>query len=232
MKRNMLGTGFLLGAAMAGVTLLGANEAAACGGEWIPALEMMQVDYRPQGVARAEKDLEKGNYRAAAGAVIRMMPHIKSLKAKSSSSIVARAQRVLAVAIARSAGTLDVGREVPGYVQDTWLGKTPEARRENLQFAVSTLTRLGELKDHDPAVQTELGEAMAELDDRHGEAKGLLEKLAAKDLIATPEGYATLAKLRRGAGDNAGQQQALKRCQAITEDPTICSARADASLKS
>jgi hypothetical protein len=36
-----------------------AAESAACGGEWIPAMMEMepQIDYRPQGVARAERDL-------------------------------------------------------------------------------------------------------------------------------------------------------------------------------
>ena len=92
--------------------VVSAARASACGGEWVPAMMEMtpQVDYRPQGVARAEKNLENGDYRAAAGAIIRMMPHIKSLKVKQSSSIVARAQRVLAVAAVRSGGQLNVAK--------------------------------------------------------------------------------------------------------------------------
>jgi hypothetical protein len=215
-----------------GALLANAAQVSACGGEWIPEVEMMQIDYRPQGVAQAEKNLDKGRYTAAAGAIIRMMPHIKSLKAKESSSIVARAQRVLAVATARSGGSLAVEREVPGFIQDTWVGKSDTDRRTNLEFAVSTLQHLGELKEADPAVQTELAEAMAQLDNRRGEAKELLEKLAQKDLIATPEGYATLASLRKQSGDSQGQVAALKRCQAMSEDPNVCSQRAEASLKS
>jgi predicted Zn-dependent protease len=181
-----------------------------------------QMDYRPQGVARAEKDLEKGNYRAAAGAIIRMMPHVKSLKVKESSSIVARAQRVLAVATVRSGGELDVSRELPGHVQGTWLGKTSEDKQANLEFAVAALSRVSELKDDDPAVQTELAEAMAQLDNKSGEAKALLEKLAKKDLIATPEGYAALAELRQKRGDQKGSLEAMKRCQQMSNGSTIC----------
>lgn len=228
--------GFRFGLALSIVTagLATAAESVACGGEWIPAMMELepQVDYRPQGVARAEKDLENGNYRAAAGAIIRMMPHVKSLKAKKNASIVARAQRVLAVATVRSAGQLDVGREVPKFIQDTWLGKSREDRRANLEFAVSTLTRVSELKEDDPAVQTELGEAMAQLDDRRGEAKVLLEKLAKKDLVATPEGYAALAKLRKDKGDDDGFRAAMKRCQQMSNGSTICGSGAEPSQQS
>jgi predicted Zn-dependent protease len=229
MKKHWLGVRWAVVMTIVGGTFVGATDAAACGGEWIPEVE---VDYRPQGVARAEKDLEQGKYTAAAGAIIRMMPHVKSLKAKDSASIVARAQRVLAVATARSGGSLDVGREVPGYVQDTWLGKTAEARRTNLEFAVATLQHVGELKQADPAVQTELAEAMAQLDDRREEAKVILEKLAKKDLIATPEGYATLASLRKSGGDTEGQLAALKRCQAMSGSQSVCSQRVDVSAQS
>jgi predicted Zn-dependent protease len=229
MKKHWLGVRWAVVMTILGGTLVGATDAAACGGEWIPEVE---VDYRPQGVARAEKDLEKGKYTAAAGAIIRMMPHVKSLKAKDSASIVARAQRVLAVATARSGGSLDVGREVPGYVQDTWLGKTAEDRRSNLEFAVTTLQHVGKLKQDDPAVQTELAEAMAQLDDRREEAKVILEKLAQKDLIATPEGYATLANLRKSRGDTEGQLAALKRCQAMSGSESVFSQRVDVSAQS
>jgi predicted Zn-dependent protease len=229
MKKHWLGVRWAVVMTILGGTLVGTTDAAACGGEWIPEME---VDYRPQGVARAEKDLEQGKYTAAAGAIIRMMPHVKSLKAKDSASIVARAQRVLAVATARSGGSLDVGREVPGYVQDTWLGKTAEERRANLEFAVTTLQQVGKLKQDDPAVQTELAEAMAQLDDRREEAKVILEKLAKKDLIATPEGYATLASLRKSGGDTEGQLAALKRCQAMSGSENVCSQRVDVSAQS
>src|SRR5690606_31338200 len=72
------------------------TSAEACGGEWYPAI---QVDHRVDGVARAEKALERGDHVAAAGMVIRMMPHIQSLK-PTSSPLVSRAIHTLAVATA------------------------------------------------------------------------------------------------------------------------------------
>ena len=67
----------LMGACM-GVSAL-SQDARACGGEWYP--EVM-VDPRIHGVAQAEKTLQGGKRLAAAASVIRMIPHIKSLKAK------------------------------------------------------------------------------------------------------------------------------------------------------
>jgi predicted Zn-dependent protease len=139
---------------------------------------------------------------------------------------------VLAVATVRSGGELDVGREVPKHVQDTWLGETHDDRRANLEFAVSTLTRVSELKKDDPQVQTELAEAMAQLDDRKGDAQALLEKLAQKDLIATPEGYAALAGLRHEKGDQKGSLAAMKRCQEMRHGSTICASGAAPSRQS
>ena len=88
---------------------LQAQHARACGGEWYP--ETM-VDPRIHGVAQAEKLLSSGNRLAAAASVIRMIPHIKSLKAKPG-TLVGRAERVLAVALSRSRGALPVTSEVP-----------------------------------------------------------------------------------------------------------------------
>lgn len=198
------------------------SEAQACGGEWVPAVE---VDHRPEGIARAEKAVGKGQHAAAAAMIIRMMPHVGSLKA-SSSTLVARAQRVLAVATARNNGALPVGKEVPGYAQGTWLGKSEAHRSANLEWSVKTLRALGEIKKDDPAIQTDLAEAMAKVERHRGEARKILEKLAKKDLISTPEAYAVLANLRSQAGDTKGEKLALKRCESMAKSVAVCKASA------
>jgi len=198
------------------------SEARACGGEWVPAVE---VDHRPEGVARAEKALIKGQHAAAAAMVIRMMPHIKTLKAKNS-TLVARAQRILAVATARNSGALPVGKEVPSYAQGTWLGKSAAQRTQNLEWAISTLRTINGIKKDDPSVQTELAEALARVDSHQAEARQILEKLAKKDLIASPEAYAALAQLRSAAGDEKGQKVALQRCEAMAKKASVCKASA------
>ena len=60
------------------------RDAAACGGEWYPEVS---IDHRIHGVAQAEKSLANGNRLAAAASVIRMMPHIKTLKSKPGSLV-------------------------------------------------------------------------------------------------------------------------------------------------
>ena len=200
-----------------GVGLL-AHDARACGGEWYP--EVM-IDPRIHGVAQAEKSLANGNRLAAAASVIRMMPHIKSLKSKPG-SLVARAERVLAVALSRSQGALPVGAEVPDYVLGSWRGTADGESAANLAWSVSVLKRQSESKADDVALKTDLAEAMARIPEQRAEARGILEDLAKRDLIASPEGYAALASLRHQSGDADGQKLALKRCEAMAKSQDAC----------
>ncbi len=205
-----------LGACM-GVTVL-AEDARACGGEWYP--EVM-IDPRIHGVAQAEKTLANGNRLAAAASVLRMMPHIKSLKSKPG-SLVARAERVLAVALSRSRGALPVGSEVPSEVLGSWRGAAADESAANMAWSVAVLKRQSESKSDDVALKTDLAEAMARLPEHRAEARTLLEDLAKRDLIASPEGYAALASLRRQSGDADGQKLALKRCEAMAKNQDAC----------
>lgn len=199
------------------------SDALACGGEWVPAVE---IDHRPEGIARAEKMMNKGQHAAAAASVIRMMPHIKDLKTKKHDSLVGRAQRILAVSVARNNGALPVDKEVPDYVRGTWIGKTAKDRKTNLDWSIAALRKINDVKKDDPAIQSDLAEALAKVDGTKAEAKELLEKLAQKDLIVSPEAYAVLAQLRSQAGDEAGQKVALKRCETMAKNANVCKASA------
>jgi hypothetical protein len=198
-----------------------APKAEACGGGWWPE---ENIDYRVQGVARAEKDLENGNYLAAAGSVLRMIPHIRNYKATTRDEIINRAMRVLAVATARSNGTLNVGKEIPQEMHAAWLGNEEEGRVANLEWAVGTLKNASQAKADDVVIESQLGEAMAKLENHQGEARELLEKLASKDLLTTPEAYKALAELRAGAGDSDGRVAALERCKSMAKDAAMCEA--------
>lgn len=213
----------VMGIVFAGLTAVVAatampGEAEACGGEWFPEIE---VDYRPMGVAMAEKQLEAGKLDEAAATIIRVMPHIAQLD-PAKSKIVERAQRVLSIATARTSGTLDIRREVPDYALSHWSGKDAKERETNLTFAVNALRKINEIKANDPAAQTELAEALAKVDGGRTEAREILEKLAKSDLIATPEGYAALAELRAEAGDESGKTAAITRCEAMASDAAMC----------
>lgn len=202
----------------AGASLL-APDARACGGEWYP--EVMVVDPLIHGVAQAEKTLASGNRLAAAASVIRMIPHIKSLKSKPG-SLVARAERVLAVALSRNQGALPVGNEVPSEVLGAWRGAAEGEAAANLAWSVNVLKRQSASKSDDVALKTDLAEAMARIPEQRAEARTILEELAKRDLIASPEGYAALALLRRQSGDADGQKLALKRCEAMAKNQDAC----------
>ena len=63
---------------------------------------------------------------------------------------------------------------------------------------------------------------LARVPEHRSEARSLLEDLAKRDLIASPEGYAALAMLRSQSGDADGQKLALKRCEAMAKSQDAC----------
>lgn len=195
--------------------------ARACGGEWYP--EVM-VDPRIHGVAQAEKALQSGKHLSAAASVLRMMPHIKTLKSKPS-SLVGRAERVLAVALSRAGGALAVQSEVPREVLGAWAGGKEGQASRNVAWSVEVLKRQSGSKADDVALKTDLAEAMSRVPEHRQEARTILEDLAKRDLIASPEGYAALAMLRSQSGDTDGQKLALKRCEAMAKNQDACVAR-------
>jgi len=197
-----------------------AKPAEACGGGWWPEI---QIDHRVQGIARAERDLAAGRYHAAAGSVIRMIPHIRGYQHTTGDHIVNRALRVLAVATARTGGQLNLEKQIPRQLH-SWLGKDADERQASLAWSVQALKAVSKLKKKAPAVQSELAEAMAQLPAHRDSARTALEKLAKKDLLSTPQGYATLADLRAKAGDDDGRLAALQRCKTMAKDDRVCRA--------
>jgi len=208
----------MMAVTMSVVSLFTSASSLACGGDWYPEV---QIDPRIHGVAEAEKSLAKGNYIAAAGSVVRMIPHIERLQLNAD-PLLARAGRVLAVAIARESGRLALEQEVPSEVLGHWLGKTKLDQGKNLAWSVDTLRRELALQKDDPGLQTELAEALAKLDGGQDEARTLLESLAARDLIGSPQGYKALADLRQQKGDEAGQKLAMKRCESMAQASKVC----------
>jgi hypothetical protein len=182
------------------------------------------VDPRIRGVAQAEKALQSGKHLSAAASVLRMMPHIKTLKPKPS-SLAGRAERVLAVALSRAGGALSVQSEVPREVLGAWAGVKEGEATSNVRWSVEVLERQSESKVDDMALKTDLAEAMARVPEQRQRARTILEDLAKRDLIASPEGYAALAMLRSQSGDADGQKVALKRCEAMAKNQDACVAR-------
>ena len=187
----------MLAVSISVVSLLTSASSLACGGDWYPEVH---IDPRIRGVAEAEKTLAKGNYIAAAGSVVRMIPQIETLRGQSRDPLLARAARVLSVAIAREGGKLSLEREVPAEVLGHWLGKSKLDQSKNLAWSVDTLRRELSLRKDEPGLMTELGEALSKVDGGQDEARTILESLAARDLVGSPQGYQVLAELRRQKG--------------------------------
>ena len=59
-------------------------------------------------------------------------------------------------------------------------------------------------------------------DQYRADARATLEDLATKDLLAEPEAWATLARLRADAGENTGAAKAAKACRKMTKRKGVC----------
>ena len=177
-------------------------EAVACG-ESIS----FEVDAKVMLLSQAESSLGAGKARAAAISVLNAFPKLRT--ATAGDAMLARAQRIAALAVVRTEGLLSVG--------EVFQASTAEQRRGNLEWAASTLRRLNEEKKNTPALQTELGEALSKLPETRGEALALLDKLAKKDLVTSAYGWAALAKLRKESGDLDGHEAAMKRYAALSK---------------
>lgn len=201
--RIVLGLGLLAAAVPAAP-----SAAHACGDVFVP-----EIDHRIQGLASAEKTLREGSSVAAAQSVVRMFPEIRSIN-PGKDGMLGRAQRTLAIALVREDGAIDL--------DVTWRGRTAEQKKKNLAWAVSALERAKQQRPNDPSVETDLAEALAKVDDRHDEARRTLQSLADRDLVASPHGYAALARLQKEAGDDKARELAVQRCTAMAKDPAIC----------
>jgi hypothetical protein len=93
-----------------------------------------------------------------------------------------------------------------------------------LEVAVIKLRQRLAALPADPARLTDLGEALASLPKHHKEARLVLERLAARDLVTTAYGYAALSRLRGLIKDESGAKQALDACRKLDEKGLACPA--------
>jgi len=199
-----------------------AHDAEACG----MSVRMDPTPAKPspvQEIARAEKALDAGQHLVAAKAVLGTFPTIRSTTA-GKIPLETRALRVFAMAVVRSEGAVD---EKKAHVASAngveW---TPAA---NLAWAVQSLREIDQARPNQPTVQADLGEALSKLPSGEAESLRILQGLAQKDLMGSPQAYAALAKLRGRQGDTAGALAALKRCEEMSKAPGVCRPAAPSS---
>lgn len=202
------------GAACAATLLLSRGHADACYNT-----VMSHVDPTVAYLGEAERLADGGNPKEA-------IAWVKSARADfvraevGKSGISDRALGVLAIAVVRSGGEARV--------------KAGEG--SELPWAKDTLKRLWDASPGEPARTTHLAEVLARDPETQADALGMLAKLERGDLVTSPWGYATLARLRGEATKGrppfvaaplaslaAGRVKLeLRRCEAMSRDSGLC----------
>lgn len=160
-------------------------------------------------VAAAERALEQNQPLLAARKIVAAFPQVRAEEA-GRDPLGTRALRVLALAAVRADGNLALGGA------QTW------SRSANLQWALQSLREIDQKRPNDPALQADLGEALARLPHTEDEAFKVLDGLAKKDLMGSPHAYAALGRLRADRGDREGAALAVKRCEGMAQTPSVC----------
>jgi hypothetical protein len=175
------------------------------------------VDNSAENISSAERALSQGRHAAAATGVFQVFPKIKTTK-PGTGPLTDRALRILALSAVRTDGGLTIGKGVSWAMA----GTTPEQKEANLLFAIDTLRKLNEKRANSPSFQTDLAEALGKVPRFKSESYAILSQLAKKDLVASAEGYATLARLHEAMGEGAPRDAAVKRCEGMTKTPKTC----------
>lgn len=197
----------------------------ACGGAIVMRHFQAPAKVKPPPVlvADAEKKLEEGNHAAAAMAAIKAFPKVKA--GHPGAGLEGRALRVTALAVARSEGA--VGPE-GSKTSD------PKARERNLVWSATALKALDAKAEAerggDPAIKANLGEALARREGTRDEAFRVLKDLSDRDLMGSPQAYATLARLAKDRGDGALEQSARSRCETMGGN-SVCGTAAPETVR-
>ncbi len=220
MRARSAGLGLLLGTIAAGMAQ--ASPAQACGdfyAEERPAPKPKPKPTPDEATSIADLAMQKEQPSVAAGALSDGFGQLKSMGTATlpESRQQLKALRTMAIALARVDGVLTT----PG----PFYAASAAARAGNLQWSVQALRKLNAARPNDPALQAELGEALAHAPGGQEEALKLLGSLAERDVMGSAHAYAQLARLRAQKGDAAGSKEAASRCQAMATSPTLCPAQ-------
>jgi hypothetical protein len=189
-----------------------------------------RVDRRVEYVSTAERLLNQGQAERAIQTLSRLYKNPSRLVPGRDQRL-DRALRVLAAAVVRMEGQLSAKGEG---------AKSAQAVRANLNWATDILSTLYVRRQDDAALDTLRGEAFALNPDTRRQALTILSRLEADDRIASPQGYAALAQLRRNLAadrpsfvraplrllESGRARFAEQRCQTMSRGAEYCSAAA------
>ncbi|MGB1016872.1 MAG: hypothetical protein ACPG4T_22215 [Nannocystaceae bacterium] len=183
------------------MSLLGARPAAACGNA------VLSQEDRVLRVKKAETLLATGHYRKAARLVRSLFTFLRLPPQEKFRPLFFPAQRVLALAVVRSGGSVDY--------------HGAHSHEENLTWARNRLAAHHELWPNEPAITAAYAEGLATTSPN--QAGALLHDLDARDVLPTAAGYATWSRLAADSGDPITYAYAQFRCRAIVKsESSIC----------
>lgn len=179
-----------------------AVPAQACLRQMPKMAKKQQVDPTRRDVLAAEKALAKGDHAKAAKLARRAVPGLHGLPPASAVELATRAQRVLALAVVRTKGAIEISDEMPG--------KTEADRSLNLAWAQLMLNYHAAVNPDNLVMKVQLAEALASTEFGREHARDILRDLSTRDLMPMASGYAILASLE---SDTVMRDAALTRCR-------------------
>jgi len=208
-----------LSATLALPILAPASPAQACGNS---VRHKMSAETRQ--VQQAEVALANGKHQKAIKLVQKVDRNFFSVQrppvARSKSShgltvgLKKRAQRIAALAIARSYGAVKIN--------DQFNSQTPEAKQAAIAWSVLILRMQLANSPNNTGYKADLAEGLMAQATGSDEAYVLLRKLADDDLMPSSYGYANLARIEDRRGNTEARDAALKRCSIIALDAHVC----------
>ncbi len=204
MQRVLLGSAALIVAVSWGAPA----PAGACGHAMMEVVEHDPIT----DVDRAERLLSLGQavqaFRVARRARLELERELRSGSRDATTVRVHdRAKRVIAIAVVRLDGRAPLGaRETRRTI-----ARGREMRA--LRWALGHLRAVARADPNDLRAQVHYAEALARIPEHRDEARRLLGRLAAQDLMADPHGYAALVLVTDPQDDRAGWERAVARCQ-------------------
>jgi hypothetical protein len=174
------------------------------------------VDTTNQAIRAAEDLLARGNHQSATRVVSTTFPKVLVADHQTRrQDLFDRGQRIVALALVRSGGTVKLGKLT---------GKTEADRDTAVAWAASTLRLQAARGDGSVLLTSELAEALALRPAERHEAHTLLKDLADADVVPTARAWAVLASLEQQRGDTNAAARAVARCKDIAADDSTCDA--------
>ena len=136
---------------------------------------------------------------------------------KKAAHLATRAERVVAIAVVRLGGKVNMRRGV------TLRKIAPADAKKNLVWARDKLVAQRKVKPDDPVLRARMAEALSAFPDSRAEARRMITTLVEADLVPDAETYRVLAHLEHLGGRVEARDVAVAKCKSLARRKKICS---------